>query len=254
MARIAVFDSGLGSLSIIKPIQKVCKAEIIYFADRKNFPYGKKTRTQLEKIIEKSIKLLEKNFNPELIVIGSNTPTIMLEITNKKILGVNPPLKEAAKKSRTNNIAILATETVVKSKNLSHYIKKCKISKQTKIHKINASNLVELVESGKFIENKTYCKKIINSSLKEIFLKNNIDIATLSSTHLPFLQSILKSEFPKIQFIDPADNVAINILKKIKTKQSKRNLLKVYSSDQTKVFQENLRKLGIKNKIKFLSI
>ena len=92
MTRIAVFDSGLGSLSIIKSIQKVCKAEIIYFADQKNFPYGKKTRKQLEKIIKKSIELLEKKFKPELIVIGSNTPTIMLEITNKKILGVNPPI------------------------------------------------------------------------------------------------------------------------------------------------------------------
>jgi len=58
MARIAVFDSGLGSLSIIKSIQKVCKIEIIYFADQKNFPYGKKTRKQLEQIIKKSIELL----------------------------------------------------------------------------------------------------------------------------------------------------------------------------------------------------
>ena len=254
MARIAVFDSGLGSLSIIKSIQKVCKAEIIYFADQKNFPYGKKTSYQLEKIIKKSIELLEKKFNPELIVIGSNTPTIILDITNKKILGVNPPLKEAANNSSTNNIAILATETVVKSKNLSNYIKKCKISKKIKIHKINASNLVQLVESGKFIENKTYCKKIIKSSLKDIFLKNNIDVVTLSSTHLPFLKSILQSEFPDIQFIDPADSIANNILKKIKNKQSKRNLLKIFSSDQTKTFQKNLNKLGIKNKIKFLSI
>ena len=125
MARIAVFDSGLGSLSIIKAIQKVCKAEIIYFADQKNFPYGNKTKKQLEQIVKKSIDLLEKKFQPELIVIGSNTPTIMLEITNKKIIGVNPPIKEAANKSNSNNISILATNTVVKSKKLSEYIKKC---------------------------------------------------------------------------------------------------------------------------------
>ncbi len=254
MARIAVFDSGLGSLSIIKSIQKVCKAEIIYFADQKNFPYGKKTRKQLEQIIKNSIELLEKKFNPELIVIGSNTPTIMLEITNKKIIGVNPPIKEAADKSKSNNIAILATETVVKSKNLSKYIKKCKISKKTKIHKINASNLVQLVESGKFIENKIYCKKIINNSLKDIFLKNNIDVVTLSSTHLPFLIPILECEFPNIQFIDPAESIANEIFEKMKTRQSKRNVLKIFSSDPTGVFQNTLKSIGIKNKIKFLSI
>ncbi len=122
MARIVVFDSGLGSFSIIKSIQKICKTEIIYFADQKNFPYGNKTKKQLEQIIKKTIELLEKKFKPELIVMGSNTPTIILEITNKKIIGVSPPIKEAAKKSTTNNIAILATETVVKSKKLTKYI------------------------------------------------------------------------------------------------------------------------------------
>ena len=254
MARIVVFDSGLGSLSIIKSIQKICKAEIIYFADQKNFPYGNKSKKQLEQIIKRSIELLEKKFSPELIVIGSNTPTIMLDITNERIIGVNPPIKEAAKKSKTKNIAILATETVVKSKKLSEYIKNCKLSREIKIHKINASNLIQIVKTGKFNENKKYCKKIIKNSLNDIFLKNNIDIVTLSSTHLPFLTSILKLEFPNIQFIDPADNIARKISKKIKTRQSNRNSLRIFSSDQTKNFQSNLSKLGIKNKIKFLSI
>ena len=254
MARIAVFDSGLGSLSIIKAIQRICKVEIIYFADQENFPYGGKTKKQLEKIIKKSIELLEKKFNPELIVIGSNTPTIMLDITNEKIIGVNPPLKEAANKSLTKNIGILATETAVKNKSLTEYIKKCKIPKKIIVHKINASNLVELVESGKFIENKKYCKKIIKNSLEGIFLKKNIDVVTLSSTHLPFLKHYLESEFPNIQFIDPANGVAQKIFIKTKKQKSKQNSLKIFSSDKTNIFQQNLESIGIKNKIKFLSI
>jgi glutamate racemase len=254
MPKIAVFDSGLGSLSIIKSIQKVCKAEIIYFADQENFPYGKKSKEELEQIIKKSIELLEEKFNPDLIVIGSNTPTIMLDIINKKFLGVNPPLKQAAKISKTNNIAILATETVVKSNNLTNYIKNCKISPRIKIHKINSSNLIQLVESGKFIKNKICCKKIVQNTLRKTFVDNNIDTATLSSTHLPFLKPFLENEFPDIQFIDPAEDVAKNILKKIKHKQSKRNSLKIFSSDKTTMFQTNLENMGIKNKIKFLSI
>jgi len=254
MTRIVVFDSGLGSLSIIKSIQQICKTEIIYFADQKHFPYGNKTRKQLDLIIKNSLNLLEKKFHPEFIVMGSNTPTIMLDIKKKNIFGVTPPINEAAKKTNTKNIAILATESVVKSKNLSKYIKKCKISKKIKIHKINASNLVQLVESGKFLENELYCKKIIRNSLKQIFLKNKIDTVTLSSTHLPFLKSFFQSEFPNIQFIDPAESIAAKILKKIKTRQTKRNSLKIFSSGQTKLFQKNLNRMGIKNKIKFLSI
>ena len=44
--KIVVFDSGFGSLSIIKEIQKKVKSDIVYFADQKNFPYGKKTKSQ----------------------------------------------------------------------------------------------------------------------------------------------------------------------------------------------------------------
>ncbi|MEK6930823.1 MAG: glutamate racemase, partial [Thermoproteota archaeon] len=87
MVKIAVFDSGLGSLSIIKAIQKICKSEIIYFADQKNYPYGKKSKKQLERIIKHTIKLLEENFSPDVIVMASNTPSLMVN-TNRKVIGV----------------------------------------------------------------------------------------------------------------------------------------------------------------------
>jgi glutamate racemase len=90
--------------------------------------------------------------------------------------------------------------------------------------------------------------------LKDFFLKNNIDTVTLSSTHLPFLKPVLESEFPDIQFIDPAESIASKIFVKLKNRQTKRNLLKIFSSDQTKGFQKNLTNIGIKNKIRFLSI
>ena len=79
MARIVVFDSGFGSISIINQIQKKLKSEIIYFADQKNFPYGRKSISDLKKIIQNSILGLQKNFNPDLIVVGSNTPSLLLE-------------------------------------------------------------------------------------------------------------------------------------------------------------------------------
>ena len=60
LAKIVVFDSGLGSLSIIKEIQKTVKTNIIYFADQKNYPYGIKSQAQLASIIKRTIILLEE--------------------------------------------------------------------------------------------------------------------------------------------------------------------------------------------------
>ncbi len=84
MAKIIVFDSGFGSLSIIRPIQQAVKSDIVYFADQKNFPYGKKSKSQLTKIITKTVSMLEEKFKPDLIVIGSNTPSLLVEINKKK--------------------------------------------------------------------------------------------------------------------------------------------------------------------------
>jgi len=253
VVKIAVFDSGLGSLSIIKEIQKITKSEIIYFADQKNYPYGKKSKAQLSTIIQKTIKLLEKEFAPEIIIVASNTPSLMLDLSTQKILDVKPLLEIAKKITKTKQIGILATKSAINSKGLSEYIRKNNFSKSFKIFKINGSNLVDLVESGKFLTDKKYCRKIIKKDL-EILSQQSVDTITLSSTHLIFLKSLLKEEFPKIKFIDPGKMVAQKIFLKIKNKESKRNSLKILTSGNVNDFQIKLNKLGITNKVNFLSI
>ena len=252
MPRIAVFDSGFGSLSIIKPLQKKIRSEIIYFADQKNFPYGTKSVSELEKIIESTIIRLENIFNPDLIIIGSNTPSLLLKkIIKSKIIGVFPPLKLAVNKTKSNSIAILATKSVIESNMLNDFIKK-NVPKKIKVNPINASLLVDLVESGKFIYNKRFCKKQIRNVLLKPIITNNVDVVTLSSTHLPFLLPILKQVFPTIIFLDPAYLVVNQVIKKLKTKKSKRNSLKIFTSGNVRLFQKQLRQIGIENTVKQL--
>ncbi len=254
VVKIAVFDSGLGSLSIIRAIQKISKTEIIYFADQQNYPYGKKSQAQLRKIIQKSIKLLQEKFSPDIIVVASNTPSLMLNLATQKIIDVKPPLRYAQEISKSKQIVILATDAAINTRGLTKYIEKNNSLKSFRIFKINASNLVELVESGKFLTDKKQCKKTIKETLELILSQQCIDTITLSSTHLPFLKSLLKKEYPHIQFIDPGNIVAQKIYRKIKNKLSKRNSLKIFTSGDVKRFQKKLNKIGIKNKVGFLSI
>ncbi|MBT8173148.1 MAG: glutamate racemase [Nitrosopumilus sp.] len=254
MVKIAVFDSGLGSLSIIRTMQDSFRSDIIYFADKKNYPYGRKSQAQLRKIVEKSIKELQTRFSPDMIVVASNTPSLILNLESRKIIGVKPPLEYARRISESRNIAILATSSAIKSKGLNDYIKKHNFSKSITVYKIDGSELVDLVESGKFLTNKKFCKKVIRKSLDQYFCNSLIDTVTLSSTHLPFLKKLLEKEYPEIQFIDPANIVAKKIFKKIKNKQSKRNSLKVFTSGNKIRFKKELKKIGIKNNVSFLSI
>ncbi|KER06463.1 Glutamate racemase protein [Marine Group I thaumarchaeote SCGC AAA799-E16] len=248
LVRIAIFDSGLGSLSIIKSLQKKFKCEIIYFADQHNFPYGTKSKKELDIIIRKSISYLKKNYSPDIIVMASNTPSLLLDSVETRIIKVTPPIIEASKLSKTNNIGILATESAINSKGLENFVKKSGLRKKNKIHKINASSLVNLVESGKFLTNKKLCRTIIQKELGNYFYEHKIDVVTLSSTHLPFLKSFFNKQFPDITFLDPSDLIAETIFKKRNFDFQKRNKMKIITTGNAKKFEKILLKQGIKNK------
>ena len=246
--KIVVFDSGLGSLSIIKAIQKKTKSDIIYLADKKNYPYGKKTKSQLYKIVTDTIERISDRFNPDVIVLASNTPSLLFrEKLPNNVITVLPPLEKIKEAS---NIAILTTEIVSKSKELENYIRE--FDNLDDVLKINCSELVELVESGKFLTNEKNCVKTILKILKKEFDENNIKIATLSSTHLPFLLPSLKKIFHGIEFLDPANEVAIKI-SKLSYKESKKNSLSIYTTKSPKALQRNLKSMGISNKVTLFS-
>ena len=246
--KIVVFDSGLGSLSVIKAIQKKTKSDIIYLADKKNFPYGKKTKLQLYKIITSTIKKISEKFDPDLIILASNTPSLLFrEKLPSNIITVLPPLEKIQKAS---NVAILTTEIVAKSKELNNYIEQFTNSKD--VLKINCSELIELVESGKFLTHQRDCVKTILKVLKDEFKENEIKIATLSSTHLPFLLPFLKKYFKEVEFLDPANDIAIKI-SKMEGPKSTRNSLSIYTTKSPKALQRNLKSMGISNKVNLFS-
>ena len=103
---MAVFDSGIGSLSVVRELRRVIPAEdLLYFADRAHFPYGSKSHGELREIIVNTINYL-KRYKPKAVVVASNTPSVQVldearrMITDVPIIGVRPPLKEAARLTR----------------------------------------------------------------------------------------------------------------------------------------------------------
>ena len=109
-----------------------------------------------------------------------------------------------------------------------------------------------MVESGKFLTHERDCVKTILKVLKDEFKENKIKIATLSSTHLPFLLPLLKKYFKGIEFLDPADNIATKI-SKLKGPKSTRNSLSIYTTESPKALQRNLKSMGISNKVNLFS-
>lgn len=217
---IVVFDSGVGSYSVVRVLRKVLPNEnVVYLADRISFPYGTKTHNELKDNILSRIKWLKKKYKPKLILIASNTPSIQVldeikPLVNTPLLGVYPPVEKAAVVTKTKHIGIFATRGAVESPEIDEFIKKKNLQKDIRFIKINASDLVSLVEHGTFQHNKKTTEDLIKKTLNPIH--SDIDVITLSSTHLPFLKNYLERLYPKIIFLDPAEDISQEIERLLK--------------------------------------
>jgi glutamate racemase len=254
---IAVFDSGIGSLSIIKELRRELPAEdVLYFADRAHFPYGSKSHKELYEITVNTVNYL-KRLKPKMIVLASNTPAVQVleevkkAVTDVPLIGVRPPLKEAARMTRKKHIGIMATAGTVNSKELEYQLRR-EVPQHILVTKFNASPIVQLVEQGVHLtdERRTYdvISRVLGDNVDE-----KIDVMTLSSTHLPFVKRYLNALLPTVRFVDPAQMVAKDVKKFLKfykmTKKTGTGRLQIMVSDGKREFEKSVRAMGIREPV-----
>ncbi len=59
---IGIFDSGMGGLTVLSAIrEQMPSADILYFGDTKNAPYGEKSREVLSELTVAAIRLLQEH-------------------------------------------------------------------------------------------------------------------------------------------------------------------------------------------------
>lgn len=211
---IGLFDSGIGGTSIWKEIHKLLPNEdTIYLADSINAPYGEKPK---EEIIHLSFKNTEflLNLNCKIIVVACNTATTnaIKELREKfkvPFIGIEPAIKPAAKKSKTQKIGILATKGTLNSE---LFYKNVEQFQDITIIEQIGYGLVELIEDG--LINSSQMKDLLKKYLTPMIL-SDIDYLVLGCSHYPYLIPQIKKILPKnIKIIDSGQAVA-NQTKKI---------------------------------------
>jgi len=253
---VAVFDSGIGSLSIIKELKKEIPSEnLLYLADKAHFTYGSKSHSQLRDIITNTIRYLER-FKPKLTVIASNTPSVQLleeikELTNTPLIGVTPPLKEASKITKKKHIGIMATAGTISSEQLQNQIRR-EIPQNILITRFNASPIIDLIENGTYINNERKTFDVISKVLGDSIDKQ-IDVITLSSTHLHFVKKYLNYLLPTVKFLDPASIVARDVRKFLlqnrMLKKTGSGRLRIMVSKEKRQFEKIIHAMGIKESV-----
>lgn len=118
---IAVFDSGLGGLSVVRQLRQLLPAEdIVYFGDTARVPYGNKSRRTVAHFALELARFLLQ-FDPKLMVVACNTVSALAlddlrrQLTVPVVGVVEPGARAAAQLSRGAPVAVLGTEATIAS-------------------------------------------------------------------------------------------------------------------------------------------
>ncbi len=228
--KIGFIDSGIGGLSVMKAfISYPISADYIYIADTAHLPYGLKSHDYIHDRMEKlSQYLIEQQI--DLLVIACNTATaisadkLRKQLPDLPIIGIEPAIKPAALASKTKEIAIFATTSMINNPRLTRLIDA--FASTVRVHKIAADSWVTLVEKGIFHGDDV--QKELHTTLEPL-INQPIDQLILGCTHFPFLEPELRSLVsPNIELVNPAIAVAKHALHCLELQHIKQNSTSSY--------------------------
>lgn len=208
---IAVFDSGMGGVSVLNEIHKLMPAEdIIYFADSGYCPYGPRPLEIVRKRVHSITDFLLEQGAKAIVIACNAACTAALDTSRQRyprlpIIGIEPAIKPAVEVTTNKKIGILSTELTLSGNRIANLIEK--FGSGVQFFKMPAPDLVTLVERGLLSGEET--DAALRKYLTPLF-DAGIDTLTLSCTHFPFLiPAIEKIAFGrKITIIDNGPAVA----------------------------------------------
>ena len=192
-APVAVFDSGLGGISVLRELVRTLPREnYLYFGDSLHAPYGTKTPQEVISLsLQAADRLLAQG--AKALVVACNTATSAAIRTLRKtypelpIVGTEPAIKPAVERHPGGRILMLATAMTVQEEKFQHL--KAQYDDQAQIIPIACSGLMEYVEQG--VLRGAEVEGYLLDKL-EPYLKVPIDAVVLGCTHYPFLRGAIR--------------------------------------------------------------
>ena len=185
--KIAVFDSGVGGISVLRELVKLLPGEdFLYFGDSANAPYGTKTTQQVRELTLRAADMLMGRGIKALVIACNTATSAAIGILREKypdtvIVGIEPALKPASDRFPTGRIGIMATQVTLREEKLSLLSERFP---NVQVEKIPAPGLVELIEQGK--ANHPETQRLLEQILKPYAGK--LDALVLGCTHYPFVK------------------------------------------------------------------
>ena len=200
---IAVFDSGVGGISVLRQLRKLMPDEkYIYYGDSANAPYGSRATEEVRALTLAAAEKLIKEHPVKALVIACNTATaaaiedLRAKYSDLIVIGIEPAVKLAADHFPGGRLGVMATEVTLREEKFDALVHR--FEGKCTVHKIPAPGVVNLIEDGK------------NDSPEMLALLERIlapyvgklDALVLGCTHYPFVtRNIASIMGPKTQLL-----------------------------------------------------
>ncbi len=217
-ARILVFDSGVGGLSIVQHLRGQLPAtRLTFLADNRCFPYG---MMRDDALIERVVLLLHQacnHYRPDIVVVACNSASTLAlpalrETLTIPVVGVVPAIKPAARLTQTGVIGLLATPGTVRRDYTDQLI--AEFAPDCEVIKVGSSELVHMAEA--------YCHGIIHpverftdilAPLTAVTTTAAVDTVVLACTHFPLLKAALAKAAPEVRhWVDSGEAIARRVV------------------------------------------
>lgn len=207
---IAVFDSGIGGLTVVSALRRELPGEdIVYLGDTARVPYGGKSRTTIERYSEEIASMLVAE-GAKMVVVACNTASALALSRLRNVLPVpvegviGPGVEAALAATRSGHVAVIGTKATVGSGAYAGALQAAR--SDIRVTSMACPLLVPLVEEGLFDDPVT--EAVLERYLAEI-RAGDADALVLGCTHYPLLsRAIARVAGPEIALVDSAANCA----------------------------------------------
>jgi glutamate racemase len=223
---IAVFDSGVGGLTVLHELLvQLPHEDFLYLGDTARFPYGERTPSELERF---SVEIVEELLRrrAKLIVVACNSATAaalpalrarMMETTlGVDVLGVvRPEAFQAVAATRSGRIGLLATPTTVASRAYEQAV--AAVDPYVTVHAVACPTLAAIIQSkDQFDERALEAVREACEPLR----RAAVDTVILGCTHYPLVQPLLQRMLgPSVKLISSGAALARQVEHALSTRE-----------------------------------
>lgn len=201
---IGLFDSGLGGLTVLARVrERMPSADIVFFADQANVPYGDRTHAELLKLLQANLARLDAR-GVDAIVMACNTSCAVAERygwpeTRAPVVDLIESAAIAVDRGGFARVGVVATAATVGAGSYGRTIRAHVGG--IDVVEVPAPALVPLVEAGAIEGQRP------RAAVAEVcgHLPLDLDALVFGCTHYPVLESHFRAVLGDgIALIDPA--------------------------------------------------